>query len=107
MLAPEGKEIPSFKPTKLRRPFTAEEIRKIAHRLKNGKSAGIDKLEAEFIKYAPIEILQEIANIYNTVTNTDKELCELVVGLLRPLQNPGKKKGPPENLRPIVLLSVL
>ena len=107
MLAPEGKEIPSYKPTKLRRPFTAEEIRKIAHRMKNGKSAGIDKLEAEFIKYAPIEILQEIANIYNTVTNTDEELRELVVGLLRPLQKPGKKKGPPENLRPIVLLSVL
>ena len=28
-------------------------------------------------------------------------------GLLRPLQKPGKKKGPPENLRPIILLSVI
>ena len=107
MLAPEGKERKSYKPQKIRRPFTAEEIRKIVRRLKNGKSAGIDKLEVEFLKYAPIEILQEIANIFNTVSSTEEDLRELVVGLLRPLQKPGKKKGPPENLRPIILLSVL
>ena len=76
-------------------------------RLKNGKSAGIDKLEVEFLKYAPIEILQQISEIFNTITNTEEELRELVVGLLRPLQKPGKKKGPAENLRPIILLSVL
>ncbi len=75
--------------------------------MKNGKRVGIDKLEVEFLKYAPIEIPQEIANIYKTVTSTEEELCELVVGLLRPRQKPGRKKGPPENLRPIVLLSVL
>ena len=32
---------------------------------------------------------------------------ELNNGLLAPLQKPGKKRGPPENLRPIILLSVL
>ncbi len=43
------------------------------------RSAGIDKLEVEFLKYAPIEIPQEIANIYKTVTSTEEELSELVV----------------------------
>ena len=107
MLAPETEERKTYKPSKIRRPFTADEIRKIVKKLKNGKSAGIDKLEVELIKYAPIEILQEIAEILNTTTNTEEELQELVVGLLRPLQKPGKKKGPAENLRPIILLSVI
>ena len=31
----------------------------------------------------------------------------MIEGLLTPLPKPGKKKGPPENLRPIILLSVL
>ena len=32
---------------------------------------------------------------------------ELVLGSLRPLQKQGKTQGPTENLRPIILLSVL
>ena len=32
---------------------------------------------------------------------------ELTHGLLRVLQKPGKPKGPPSNLRPIILLSIL
>ena len=107
MLAPETAARKTYEPARLRRVFTAEEIRKIVKRLKNGKSAGIDRLEVEFLKYAPIEILQEIADIFNTAASTEEELRELVVGLLRPLPKPGKKKGPPENLRPIILLSVL
>ena len=107
MLAPEAEPRKTYKPTKIKTPFTADEIRRVVKKLKNGKSAGIDKLEVEFLKYAPIEILQEVANILNTATNTEEELKELVVGLLRPLPKPGKKKGPAENLRPIILLSVL
>ena len=107
MLAPETDPRRSYKPSKIRIPFTAEEIRRILRKMKNGKSAGIDKLEVEFLKYAPMEILEQIADILNTTTNTEEELQELVVGLLRPLQKPGKKKGPAENLRPIILLSVL
>ena len=32
---------------------------------------------------------------------------ELNIGILKPLQTAGKTRGPPENLRPIMLLSVL
>ena len=107
MLAPDTEPRKTYKPSRIRIPFTAEEIRRIIRKLKNGKSAGIDKLEVEFLKYAPMELLEQIADILNTTTNTEEELQELVVGLLRPLQKPGKKKGPAENLRPIILLSVL
>ena len=47
------------------------EITKAAKSLKNGKSCGIDDLNAEYIKYAPPAVHQEIANILNeTAENT-------------------------------------
>ena len=79
MLAPETDPRRSYKPSKIRIPFTAEEIRRILRKMKNGKSAGIDKLEVEFLKYAPTEILEQIADILNTTTNTEEELQELVL----------------------------
>ena len=88
-------------------PFTADEIAKAAKKLKNGKSPCPDNVELELIKYAPIELHKEIATIFNKVAETGEPVTELVLGLLRTLQKPGKAKGPPENLRPIILLSVL
>ena len=109
MLAPEGKEsnILELPPHKMVTPFTADEITKAAKKLKNGKSPGPDNVELELIKYAPTELHKEIATIFNKVAETGEPVTELVLGLLRPLQKPGKSKGPPENLRPIILLSVL
>ena len=109
MLAPEGKEsnILEFPPHKMVTPFAADEIAKAAKKLKNGKSPGPDNVELELIKYAPIELHRETATIFNKVAETGEPVTELVLGLLRPFQKPGKAKGPPENLRPIILLSVL
>ena len=56
---------------------------------------------------APIELHNEIAKIFNSVSATGKEVTELILGILRPLQKPGNAKVPPANLRPIILLSVL
>ena len=64
MLAPKKEPGKNYKPSKITTPFTAEEIRKAAKKMKNGKSARPDKLEIEFIKYAPLEIHQEIASIF-------------------------------------------
>ena len=70
-------------------------------------AAGPDKIQAEFVKHASPKIFSEIAEIYNTTAETGDVPTALVHGLLCPLQKPGKKKGPPPNLRPIILLSVI
>ena len=107
MLAPTNQEIKIYPPSKLEKPFTTEEISQTASKLKNGKSAGCDGTQAEYIKYAPVEIHKQIAIIFNQITETGEQLKELNLGILTPLQKPGKKKGPPENIRPIILLSVI
>ena len=108
-LSPENmkEEIINYPPHKMEDPFTEQEITKIAKRLKNGKSPGIDNLSAEYIKYAPASVHEEIAVILNNTAETGDSPEHLVRGLLNPLQKPGKKKGPTTNLRPIILLSIL
>ena len=108
MLAPENQtgNYKEYEPRKMKIPFTTEEVRNAAKSLKNGKSAGSDNLHVEMIKYAPIEIHKEIADIFNKVAETGENINELILGILRPLQKPGKEKGPVINLRPIILLSV-
>ena len=95
-------EFKTYEPCKMKNEFTADEIKKAVKTMKNGKSCGIDKLNAEYIKYAPTSIHQHIANIYNRTAETGEPLEYLVKGLLTPLQKPGKKKGPAKNLRPII-----
>ena len=50
---------------------------------------------------------EEIADIFNIMAETGEYPREIKTGVLVPLQKPGKPKGPVENLRPIILLSVL
>ena len=97
----------SVKNHQLKEEFTEEEIRKAAKSLNDNKSAGIDNIHAEHIKYAPDVIHKEIAEIFNEAAKTGKFPTELKQGILIPLQKPGKRKGPIENLRPVVLLSIL
>ena len=108
MLAPEEAELGKiYNPTKMRTPFTAEEIKEAAKSLKNGKSTGIDEMNAEYIKYAPIEVHHKIAEIFNRTAETGKNPKELEIGILTPLPKPNKKPGPRDHLRPVILLSVL
>ena len=108
-LAPEDmmNEYKSYPPCKMQTPFNQGEITKAAKSLKNGKSAGVDNLQAEFIKYAPPSIHQHIADIYNDTAETGDAPEQLTQGLLTPLPKPGKKRGPTTNLRPIILLSII
>ena len=71
------------------------------------KSAGCDGTQAEYIEYALVENHKQIAIIFNRIAENGEQLEELNLGILTPLQKPGKKKGPPENIRPIILLSVI
>ena len=95
------------KPTEMKVPFTAEEVEDAAKSLKNNKSPGIDCLNAELIKYGPEEVFQEIADTLNEIAKTGESPNELTKGILVPIPKPGKPQGPPSNLRPVILLSVL
>ena len=109
MLAPESREDLhiDYSPHPMETPFTGEEIRKVVNKMKNEKSAGTDDLEVELNKYASTEIHNEIANIFNTLASTGEELQGLILGILRPLQKPGKEKGPTKTSRPIISLSII
>ena len=73
MFAPDGYNIQlkEYPPTRMRIPFTGEEVHRAAKRLKNGKSGnGTDTLHAEFIKYADEKVHEHTAGIFNTVAET-------------------------------------
>ena len=91
----------------MRTPFTATEVQAAIRSLKNGKSPGVDGLTAEQLKNCPAVTYEMIADVMNKMAQTGEHPQEIKQGLLIPLQKPGKQKGPPGNLRPIVLLSIL
>lgn len=99
--------ITSIQPTAMRIPFNTREISQAISSLKNNRSAGKDNIRAELLKYGPVIYSVEIANLFNEVAEKGVFPEELVQGLITALQKPMKKKGPPENLRPITLLSML
>ncbi len=71
------------------------------------KSAGKDNLQPELMKHAPTEMFVETAQILNETAKTDDYPKEIKEGILIPLQKPGKPQGPTDNLRPIILLSII
>ena len=48
-----------------------------------------------------------LADICNNISETGEHPPELTLGIITPLQKPGKPKGPVQNLRPIMLLSMI
>jgi hypothetical protein len=100
-------EMENISPVEMTSPFTKEEIGTAVRSLKNNKSSGIDNIKAELIKFAPSEIHEVVADIYNEMARTGEVPDEISEGILVPLPKPGKKQGPPMNLRPIILLTIL
>ncbi len=94
-------------PCKMEKPFTGVEVEKAVKKLKNNKSPGSDQINAELLKSSPKLIFDNIADIYNKVAETGLYPEEIKKGILIPLQKSGKIKGKTENLRPIILLSLL
>ena len=105
-LAPQDMETEflTVPPCKMTKEFTAKEIQKLSNKLNTDKAPGPDKLKCEFIKNAPPSTHQQIADIYNSTAATGDNPTAMVHELLHPVQKPGKKKGPPDNLRQIILL---
>ena len=98
-------EIPNITPETMNPPFTGTEVYNNSCKLKNNKSPP-DNVYAEMVKYAPIEISNEIANIYNIMAETGESADAIRRGILHPIPKP-PKKDTKVNVRPISLLSVL
>ena len=110
MLGPENYNIQpkKYEPVEMRECFTEIEVSKATKSLKNGKSAGIDNINAEYIKYAPPPVHNQIAKILNEVARTGNYPEEMDTGILIPLPKPGCKVTKTNlQLRPIILLSIL
>ena len=80
-----------IEPVKLTKPFTPEEIKTCANKLRNNKSTGSDNLPAELIKEAPKIVFIEIAEILNRAAETGEYPEEIKLGHLLPLPKPKKK----------------
>ena len=59
------------------------------------------------MKNGPDIVYEGIAEILNESAETGQHPTKMKEGVLIPIQKPGKKAGPPGNLRPIILLSIL
>ena len=90
------------KPVKMDPPFTGVEIGKAASKLKNNKATGIDKIHAEYIKYGPSKLHNEISNLLNKTSETGEYPEVLCLEILNSLAKPPKKKEK-VNVRPIIL----
>ncbi len=101
------KDVEDIKPVEMKKPFEAEKIRAAVKKLKNNKSSGIDNISAETIKHSPAIVHRRIAEIFNEMAKTGEVPEEIIMGILVPLPKPGKPRGPPGNLRPVVLLTIL
>ena len=100
-------QMPEPIPIPMSEPFTWKEIYETSLKLNNNKSPDNNGLQAEHIKYAPKCVHQDIANLLNEVAETGTYPIELKHGLIIPIQKPGKQKGKVENIRPVILLSIL
>ena len=103
----KSSDILDARPCEMKTPFSPDEISKSIQSLKNNKSVGIDEIKAEELKHSPSEIPKYIADIFNEMAKTGDHPIEMKRGILSPQQKPNKNQGPCDNLRAIILFSVL
>ena len=100
-------QMPESMPIPMSEPFTWKVIYEASLKLNINKSPDNNGFQAERIKYAPKCVHQDIANLLNDVAETGTYPQELKHGLMIPIQKPGKQRGKVENIRPVILLSIL
>ena len=85
--------------------FTVEEVKMAIKRLKNGKSAGIDGIQAELLKHGGEETTKKILQLCNRIWETGEVPRDWRDGIIIPLPKKGDLKDC-NNWRGITLLSV-
>ena len=91
----------------MNQPFTAEEVKSAIRSPRNNRSVGDDQIKAEMLKSAPDILRKLLADIYNNMSETGEHPPELTLGIITPIQKPRKPKGSVQDLRPIMLLSMI
>ena len=100
-------QTPEPNPIPMSEPFTWSTVCEASLKLDINKSPDNNGLQAEHIKFAPKHVHQDIANLLGEVAETGTYPQELKHGPIIPIQKPGKQKGKVENIRPVILLSIL
>ena len=85
--------------------ITVEEVTMAIKRLKNGKSAGIDGIQAELLKHGGEETARKILQLCNRIWETGEVPRDWRDGVIIPLPKKGDLKDC-NNWRGITLLSV-
>ena len=108
--APDVKRLPMFEgmPRTLNRQITSAEVEAVVQKMKSGnlKAVGPDGLPIETLKAGGTVAAAFVAEVLNASYSLHKSV-NIGDGILRALQKPGKPAGPLDNLRPIVLLTLL
>ena len=91
----------------INKPFTVDEIRKVASKFKCNKSCGNDKIINEFIKHCPERMIVIITRLFNMVLETGTVPHSWCVGLIKPLYKGKGDINNPDNYRGITILSCM
>lgn len=85
---------------------TKEEVSKCLHSLKNGKSAGLDRISNEMLKYGESTLLPYIVKIFNSVLQVGVYPNNWKLGYINPIHKSGTRSDP-SNYRGINIMSCL
>ena len=90
----------------LNKAFTENEVIKCMKKMKNGKSAGLDNIYPEFIKYIPDSLIKVITKFFNRILETTGVPDEWAISIYQPVFKKGNRINP-NNYRGISLSSCL
>lgn len=101
-------ELPPFEgpPMPFINPISEVEVGLAINKLRKRRAPGADCVAAEMIQAASAQVAPILANCYNDALQQHIPIS-LGHGIIIPFPKPGKPKGPPGNLRPVTLLSVM
>ena len=85
-------------------PITESEVRSCMKKVKNGKSAGLDDIYPEFIKYVPEELVLMITTFFNKIPDIGIVPDDWATSIYQPIFKKGEKMDP-NNYRGISLAS--
>ena len=95
-----------IKPAEIKTPFTTEEIEKASKSMNNLERLR-RRTKCSICKVWTSRNAQQNCGTTQHHSKNREIPCRNQSGILTPLPEPGKKQGPPANIRPIILLSII